>query len=298
MPTRTSMSRLRFATVLVAALTAAAAATADAKEPGKPPRQMLGAIFGPICRDLGALNTQKATLLSGPTAVKMHRGRQPGKQWRIGLGRSKFKITIRDTAPKDWTVQKAMKTTEELPVPYRRCLEIISEGDKDGLAYYPGLGGAHGGQNYINVEPGARSRCLVHEAGHCFDQRARDTEPDLMKRWAAAVKADDIGVSGYGDSVVHEDMAEFARVYAYCIDYAAGRGMKDELRKLSPERFKLWERILHLSKALPAPQSDVEFGRSDAAARKKQAEVRAKMKPRIARVRENIKAVLDRRKKK
>ena len=48
-----------------------------------------------------------------------------------------------------------------------------------------------------------------------------------------------------------EDQAEFARLYAYCIDFAVGKGMKGELKKLSPERFELWEHMLRKSKALP-----------------------------------------------
>ena len=234
----------------------ASAKEADAK---RPERQMLANIFAPILKDLGQLNTQKATILSGPTEVKMRRDKQPAKQWVIGLGQAKFKVTIGKKCGKKWTVRDAMKMTEEIPVAYRRCLEIVSEDDKDGLAFYKGLGGAHGSQDYMNVEPGARSRVIIHEGGHCFDQRARNSEPDIMKRWESAIKEDNIDVSGYGNSVSHEDLAEFARIYGYCTDYAVGKGMKWELKKLSPKRFELWEHILRKCKALPLLHLDVEF---------------------------------------
>ena len=247
------------ACALVAVTTTMAAEDAKESDAKKPERLMLDKIFAPILRDLGQLNTQKATILSGPTEVKMRRDKQSAKQWLIGLGQAKFKVTIGEKCGSEWTVRDAMRMTEEIPVAYRRCLEIVSEDDKDGLAFYQGLGGAHGSQSYMNVEPGARSRVITHEAGHCFGQRARASEPDITKRWEAAIQADNIDVSGYGNSVSHEDLAEFARIYGYCTDYAAGKGMKSELKKLSPKRFELWEHILHTCEALPLLHLDVEF---------------------------------------
>ncbi|MBW2561791.1 MAG: hypothetical protein JRE40_13180, partial [Deltaproteobacteria bacterium] len=261
MQTKKPQLRLYFLTAcaLVAATTIVAAEAAKEADAKRPERQMLAKIFAPILKDLGQLNTQKATILSGPTEVKMRRDKQPAKQWVIGLGQAKFKVTIGKKCGKKWTVRDAMKMTEEIPVAYRRCLEIVSEDDKDGLAFYKGLGGAHGSQDYMNVEPGARSRVIIHEGGHCFDQRARNSEPDIMKRWESAIKEDNIDVSGYGNSVSHEDLAEFARIYGYCTDYAVGKGMKWELKKLSPKRFELWEHILRKCKALPLLHLDVEF---------------------------------------
>ena len=49
-------------------------------------------------------------------------------------------------------------------------------------------------------------------------------------------------MSDYGE-VRHEDLAEFAQVYAVCLD--AGTKHLDELKKLSPRRFALWEKILN-----------------------------------------------------
>jgi len=241
---------------------AAAAAADDAK----PPKQkMLFDIFSPIMREIGTLNTQRAEILSGPISIKTKKfvhgkGMTPAtaRQWNVRLGQSTFKITIDDEAEK-WTIADALGRVEQLPAIYRRCLEIVSEKGKTGLTFYKGLGGAHGSQDYINVEPGARARCMVHEAGHCLEQRARSLEPDILKRWQEAIKKDKIDVSGYGNTSHWEDLAEFAMLYAYCIDHAAGKGMKRQLQKLSPNRFRLWEHILRKTKALPPLYLDKIF---------------------------------------
>ena len=60
--------------------------------------------------------------------------------------------------------------------------------------------------------------------------------------WASAIKADKISISDYGDNVRHEDLAEFAQVYAVCLD--AGPEPLAALEELSPARFALWEKIL------------------------------------------------------
>ena len=152
---RTNRPHLRLCLLTACALVAITTTTTaeDAKEsdPKKPERLMLDKIFAPILKDLGQLNTQKATILSGPTEVKMRRDKQSAKQWLIGLGQAKFKVTIGEKCGSEWTVRDAMRMTEEIPVAYRRCLQIVSEDDKDGLAFYKGLGGAHGSQNYLNV---------------------------------------------------------------------------------------------------------------------------------------------------
>ena len=46
--------------------------------------------------------------------------------------------------------------------------------------------------------------------------------------------------SGYGNSNEWEDMAEFARIHAKCMV----EGSLNQLQALSPERFRIWERIL------------------------------------------------------
>jgi hypothetical protein len=46
---------------------------------------------------------------------------------------------------------------------------------------------------------------------------------------------------------VHEDQAEFARVYALCLD--GGVKYLKRLKQCSPARYVLWEQILRLAKA-------------------------------------------------
>lgn len=244
-------------------LTTTAVADDSRKDEDKPPqRQMLYNTFAPIMHDMGSCNLQKATVVSGPIEMKMTNNKQPGKQWRVRLGQSQFKVTIEDSA--DMQLETALSYAERIPVAYRRALEIVSEDKKAGLAFYKTLGGAaaHGGQSYLNMIPlkcDHAASVIAHESGHILEQRARDAEKDILARWAEAVKADNIDVSDYGKNANHEDQADFARLYAFCIDYAVGRNMKDELRKLSPKRFELWEHMLRTSKALPIPHLDVEF---------------------------------------
>jgi len=247
--------------VLIAPAAAKNAKKADAKKP-QPKRQMLFKIFAPIMNNLGSVNLQKATVVSGPVAMKMANNKKPGKQWRVRLGQSNFKVTIEDSTK--LKIKDALSYAELIPVPYRRALEVVSEDKKAGLAFYKTLGGAaaHGGQSYLNMiplKPAHAASVIVHEAGHILEQRARSKEKDILDRWAAAAKADNIDVSNYGNHANHEDQAEFARIYAFCTDYAAGRGMKNELKKLSPKRFALWEHMLKVSKALPILHLDVEF---------------------------------------
>ncbi|NQT37143.1 MAG: hypothetical protein HQ581_06620, partial [Planctomycetes bacterium] len=100
----------------------------------------------------------------------------------------------------------------------------------------------HGGQGYINLVPHADALVIAHEAGHTLEQVARKSDPKLLDKWEKAIKADKISISDYGDHVRHEDLAEFAQVYAVCL--GAGCEPLATLKKLSPARFALWEKIL------------------------------------------------------
>jgi hypothetical protein len=227
-----------------------------------PPRQQLFQIFSPIMRDLGASNLQKGTVVSGPVEMKMTNNKAPGKQWQIRLGLSEFKVTIEDST--ELTLEQVLNYTELIPVSYRRALEVVSEDKKSGLAIYKNLGGAaaHGGQSYLNMiplKPAHAASVIVHEAGHILEQRARSVEKDILDKWGEAIQADNIDVSNYGNSVKHEDQAEFARLYAFCIDHSMGRGKLRELKELSPARFALWEKMLELSGA-KQPQLQGIFG--------------------------------------
>ena len=288
------MTALLAVSILSAGMAGAANKKAGAQGPK---REMLFKIFKPVMQNIGSANVQKGVVLSGPVAMKMKNNKAPGKQWHVQLGQSKFKITIEDASK--MTLAKVLDWAERIPAPYRHALVVVSEKDKAGLAIYKTLGGAaaHGGQGYLNMiplKPDRAASVIVHEAGHILEQRARSKEKDILDQWAAACKADQIDVSRYGNGTNHEDIAEFARVYAYCIDPAAGPDMKPALQKLSPKRFELWEHALKLSGALPSKCSKCTpkpVTSLTAAQKTKQLAARTAMAPRIKKVQDNIKAL-------
>lgn len=203
--------------------------------------------FGHLIATMGKANKDKARVLSRPKKVQLKRGQAPGKTWKVQLGKSRFRVSIEDVTGLE--IDEALRKLERVPPLYLRSLEIVSEKGKDGIAFYADLGGAaaHGGQEYLNILHRVGAEVVVHEAGHIMEQRAKDTEPDILKRWGEAIEADGVSVSPYGDRVVHEDQAEFARVYALCLD--GGVKYLKRLKQCSPARYVLWEQILRLAKA-------------------------------------------------
>lgn len=209
---------------------------------GAPAEERLSDRFSRKLEDFGSGNRDQGKLLSGPVPVKMLRGGAAGRMWRAELGGVAFKVTIEDGLPR--TPEEVLSVLAKIPASYRRALEIVSEEGKDGVAIYRDLDGAaaHGSQDYLNMVPSANAFVVVHEAGHILEQRATKADPDVLKRWAEALAADAVSVSRYGDQVAHEDLAEFARVYALCLD--AGKEPLTALRKASPRRTTEWETIL------------------------------------------------------
>jgi hypothetical protein len=279
--------------ILAVGVAGAAGKKAEAK---MPKQKKLFDIFKPIMRDIGPCNVQKGVVLSGPVAMKMTNNKAPGKQWHVQLGQSKFKITIEDASK--MTLAQVLDWAERVPAPYRHALVVVSEKEKSGLAIYKTLGGAaaHGGQQYLNMiplKPDRAASVIVHEAGHILEQRARTKEKDILDQWAAACKADQIDVSNYGNHVNHEDIAEFARVFAFCIDPAAGPAMKPALQKLSPKRFELWEHALKISGAMPSKcgTCKCEPAPLTAGQKAKQLAGQKTMAPKIKKAQDNIRAL-------
>jgi len=215
------------------------------KKPEKRPQKRLKDIFRPLFGKFGQKSTTKVKIVSGPKDVKMRNGRVPGKVWRARSGKFRFKITIQNSTKVK--TEQVIKRLQKLPPPYMRACEVVSDKTEDGIAIYANLGGAaaHGGKSYINLVPGANALVIAHEAGHTLEQKARETDPKILDKWGDAIKADKVSVSGYGDRVRHEDLGEFAQVYAVCL--SAGPKPFAQLKKLSPARFALWEKILKLS---------------------------------------------------
>jgi len=201
--------------------------------------------FSPYYSQMGSKNTDTVTVLTGPTVVALNRGQSPGRFWTVRLGSHHFTISIEDSTKLE--LREVTRRLEKLTEPYRRALEIVSEPGKNGIAFYSNLGGAtaHGGQAYINIVPWGNEQVIAHEAGHVLEQRARNTEEDVLERWKDAIIADDVSVSGYGDRVAHEDQAEFALLWGVCYD--AGNGRLNKLEKASPQRYALWETMMALS---------------------------------------------------
>jgi hypothetical protein len=211
---------------------------ADKKEK----KQQVEAQFRHLYRTIGEKSTTKIVLTSGPEVIRMRNGRVPGRQWLASCGTFKFKLTIQDGV--DLKVEQLIERLEKLPLPYIRACEVVSDEKEDGIAVYKDLGGAaaHGGKSYINIVPRAGTMVIAHEVGHTLEQKAKESDPKILDKWEAAIKADQVSISNYGDKVRHEDLGEFAKVYAACLD--AGEEQLSKLRKLSPARTALWEKIL------------------------------------------------------
>jgi len=199
--------------------------------------------FKPLFGKFGQRSTTKIDVVSGPEAVQMRNGRVVGKQWIATSGEYRFKLTIEDATGAK--LEQLVGRLEKLPHVYMSACVAVSDKGEDGIAIYADLGGAraHGGKGYINLVPHADALVIAHEAGHTLEQVATQSDPKILDKWEEAIKADKISVSDYGDKVRHEDLAEFAMVYAVCLD--AGPEHVAELKKLSPKRFALWQRILN-----------------------------------------------------
>jgi hypothetical protein len=179
---------------------------------------------------------------SGPTVIKMGRG-QMGKEWVVKRDVYCFKITIEDTHRN--TIEEAMEAVSRLPILYLVGLEIVSDENENGLALYKDLGGAagHGGRTYCNLI-GLNLGVIIHELGHGIEQEVRlSAESDLLDRWEKEAKnVDSVTVSGYGNQNPWEDMAEFCKVYAVCLQ----TNKLEELKERSPNRFRIWEHCMKL----------------------------------------------------
>lgn len=205
-------------------------------------KEALTARFGPLYEKFGQDSTTKVEVLSGPVDVEMRNGRVPGQQWMAQSGKYRFKLTIQEST--GVKLCQLVELLQKLPGPYMKACQAVSDDGEDGIAIYADLGGArgHGGKGYINLAPHADALVVAHEAGHTLEQVARESDPEVLDKWEEAIRADKISVSDYGDKVRHEDLGEFAQLYAVCLD--AGPEHLATLKRLSPARFALWEKML------------------------------------------------------
>jgi len=230
---KAGLMKMRIVAIVILALTIAAEVKAE---------DNLKTIFRLLYREFGRESKTKIEVVSGPESVKMNRGGVAGKQWMATSGKYLFKLTIEDATGVEFA--QLLARVQKLPGPYMRACQAVSDAGEDGIALYVTLGGAggHGGKAYINLVSGADALTIAHEMGHTLEQVARESEPKILQIWEEISKADKISVSGYGDSACSEDIAEFAQVYAVCLD--EGPEALGVLKKLSPRRFALWEKIL------------------------------------------------------
>ena len=163
-----------------------------------------------------------------------------------------FEVNISAQPAIDYTsIENVLKRLERIPVEYWYGLKIITEFGR-GIqflhsSYFGGGAAAYGGMNYIDTQTPSLS-VLLHELGHTYEQYTRiGNSPTLEAQsnilnpiWRNAIRSDNIRTSWYGNSNEWEDMAEFARLHAECLV----EGHLTELETLSPERFRIWERIL------------------------------------------------------
>ena len=148
------------------------------------------------------------------------------------------------------SITDVLRRLERIPVAYWRGLKIITKFGR-GIQFLHGSyfngAAAYGSRSYIDTQT-AELPTLIHELGHTFEQYTRlGDEPALEPQsnildpiWRHAIRSDDIRTSGYGNSNEWEDLAEFARLYATAIV----EGRLADLQALSPERYRVWERIL------------------------------------------------------
>ncbi|MEE2902424.1 MAG: hypothetical protein VYC39_08845 [Myxococcota bacterium] len=162
-----------------------------------------------------------------------------------------FEVNISLNPPITYTdISDVLNRLERVPPVYWRGLKIITKFGR-GIqffhsSYFNGAA-AYGSRSYIDTQT-ANLPTLLHELGHTFEQYTRlGDEPILEPQsnilnpiWRHAIRVDDIRTSRYGNGNEWEDLAEFARIYAL----AVVEGRLDELQMMSPERYRIWQRIL------------------------------------------------------
>lgn len=163
-----------------------------------------------------------------------------------------FEVNVSAAPTIDYTdIEDVLDRLERVPVEYWYGFQIITEFGQ-GIqflhgSYFSGGAAAYGGMNYIDTQT-ASLPTVLHELGHTLEQYTRIGNSPILEPqsnildpiWRNAIRSDDNRTSGYGSSNEWEDMAEFARIYALCLV----EGSLDDLESMSPERFRIWERIL------------------------------------------------------
>ena len=162
-----------------------------------------------------------------------------------------FEVNISADPPINYTdLAGVFDRLERTPVEYWPGYKIITEFGR-GIQFLHGSyfngAAAYGSMNYIDTQT-VDFGVILHELGHTFEQYTRrggdpyqPAQAEILNPiWRHAIRADDIRTSWYGNSNEWEDMAEFALFYAL----SSIEGSLGELQAASPERYRIWERIL------------------------------------------------------
>jgi formylglycine-generating enzyme required for sulfatase activity len=206
--------------------------------------------FRYIYEQFGQKPAGKVSILSGPEAVKMRRARTPGKQWTAMSGLYKFKLTIENKA--ECKIEKLVGILEKLPPSYMSVCAAVSGDGEDGVAVYADLGRAvaSGGKGHVDIVPTAGTLAVAREMGRALAETARAKDETILEQWAAVIKSGRVSVSARGDASCEDDIAEYAELYAVCLN-ARYSHYSGRLQALSRKRCELWTQML----SLPLPAS-------------------------------------------
>ena len=180
---------------------------------------------------------------------------------------TKYKVELRSIEQADLVVEFEVNISFDPAITYTDISEVLNRLERFPVAYWPGLmiithfgdgiqflhesyfngASAYGSRSYIDTQT-ANLPTLLHELGHTMEQYTRlgnvpTLEPQsniLNPVWRHAIRSDNVRTSGYGNNNEWEDLAEFAMIYAMAIT----EGRLAELQAFSPERYRIWERIL------------------------------------------------------
>jgi len=181
---------------------------------------------------------------SGPWSVSMSNDGTPGKGYDLQIGPTSFRLAIQDST--GLSVEWCLEELSKVPPSVRHGYAIVSEPGHNGVEYYSYLDGRCGyGEEYLmQFANGCGGNAAAHEAGHTvYFRTLRRFEPNLMAQFAVAGQWDGIGVSAYGNTNTIEAFAEFSRLYSYAL--RGGSSHVYDLRRLSPQRFGLFEHALY-----------------------------------------------------
>lgn len=137
----------------------------------------------------------------------------------------------------NWTAQtnanNLMEAIKQIPFPVRRNIRTIKVRNDGANSYNCGQNDLYMRLNWT-PSAGDIAQYLTHEFGHSMDF---SYSINWSGRWQAAIDADMIDVSGYGNTNGYEDFAEFGRLYFQM--YGNYNSMY-AMRQVYPNRYRVY----------------------------------------------------------